>query len=246
MTVLLLRLAGPMQAWGLSSRFARRTTQAHPTKSGVLGLLAAAQGRRRTDPIEDLLDLNFGVRIDQPGTLMRDFQTAHQLDSGKAMPLSYRFYLADAVFLAAVEGPQAVIDGLEECLREPVFPLYLGRRSCPPAGPLALGARPESLSRALVCEPWRAASWWQRQTNSPQVHLEVVLDAHVSTVDVEGVLRVGATSTARDLPVSFNPEKRTYAWRSLTQYYVAVNNPAFAGKANSPDLHNPMAALGGN
>ena len=76
MTVLLLRLAGPMQAWGDNSRFTRRDTRMIPTKSGVLGLLAAADGRRRTDPIEDLAGLRFGVRVDQPGQLQRDFQTA--------------------------------------------------------------------------------------------------------------------------------------------------------------------------
>jgi CRISPR system Cascade subunit CasD len=100
MTVLLLRLAGPLQSWGSAARFARRTTENAPTKSGVLGLLAAAEGRPRTADLSDLAALRFGVRIDQPGTRLRDFQTAHHQDSGKAMPLSDRFYLADAVFVA--------------------------------------------------------------------------------------------------------------------------------------------------
>lgn len=47
MTVLLLRLAGPLQSWGSAARFARRGTENAPTKSGVLGLLAAAEGRPR-------------------------------------------------------------------------------------------------------------------------------------------------------------------------------------------------------
>ena len=55
MTTLLLRLAGPMQAWGDSSRFAQRHTRREPTKSGIIGMLAAAQGRRRTDGVEDLV-----------------------------------------------------------------------------------------------------------------------------------------------------------------------------------------------
>ncbi|MFW0768389.1 type I-E CRISPR-associated protein Cas5/CasD, partial [Trabulsiella odontotermitis] len=57
MTALLLRLAGPLQSWGTSSRFSRRGTDRVPSKSGVVGLLAAAQGRRRTDPLEELLGL---------------------------------------------------------------------------------------------------------------------------------------------------------------------------------------------
>ncbi len=63
---LVLRLAGPMQSWGGRSQFNRRDTLTEPTKSGLIGLLAAAQGRRRQDSIEDLLGLTFGVRTDQP------------------------------------------------------------------------------------------------------------------------------------------------------------------------------------
>ena len=53
MSVLLLKLAGPLQSWGSSSRFARRGTEIAPTKSGVIGLLAAAKGMRRTEPLTD-------------------------------------------------------------------------------------------------------------------------------------------------------------------------------------------------
>ncbi|NLE97041.1 MAG: type I-E CRISPR-associated protein Cas5/CasD, partial [Propionibacterium sp.] len=87
MAVLLLRLAGPMQSWGDSSRFTTRSTRREPTKSGVLGLLAAALGRPRTAEIADLAGLRFGVRVDQPGKVMVDFQTA-QDERGRPMPLS--------------------------------------------------------------------------------------------------------------------------------------------------------------
>ena len=85
MSVLLLRLAGPLQSWGTSSRFVRRNTDRVPSKSGIIGLLAAAQGRRRIDPIEDPLHLRIGVRVDQPGHLERDFQTARTRDGASAM-----------------------------------------------------------------------------------------------------------------------------------------------------------------
>ena len=76
MTALLLRLAAPMQSWGTTSRFNRRSTDRAPSKSGIIGLLAAAQGRRRTDPLEELLGLRLAVRTEQAGTVERDFQTA--------------------------------------------------------------------------------------------------------------------------------------------------------------------------
>jgi len=72
---LVLRLAGPLQSWGGHSQFNRRETAGEPSKSGIVGLLAAAQGRRRQDPIEDLLHLQLGVRTDQPGSLLRDYHT---------------------------------------------------------------------------------------------------------------------------------------------------------------------------
>ena len=41
---LALLLDGPLQSWGFSSRFQRRTTGLHPTKSGVIGMICAAMG----------------------------------------------------------------------------------------------------------------------------------------------------------------------------------------------------------
>ena len=75
----MLRLAGPLQSWGGHSQFNRRDTSSEPTKSGILGLLAAAQGRRRQDPIEDLLTLRLGVRTDPAGSLLRDYHTVSNL-----------------------------------------------------------------------------------------------------------------------------------------------------------------------
>jgi CRISPR system Cascade subunit CasD len=41
---LALLLDAPLQSWGFASRFQRRTTGLHPTKSGVIGLICAAMG----------------------------------------------------------------------------------------------------------------------------------------------------------------------------------------------------------
>ncbi|HEY5857200.1 MAG TPA: type I-E CRISPR-associated protein Cas5/CasD [Aldersonia sp.] len=232
MTTLLLRLAAPMQSWGDSSRFVRRETRHHPTKSGVLGLIAAAQGRRRTDPVEDLVSLRFGVRIDQPGQLVRDFQTARSLDGRKTMPLSYRYYLADAVFVAGVEGPQPVVEGIRDALLNPTFPLYLGRRSCTPMGRLVLGVDENPLVDALRSCGWQAAQWYRRRQSRSGVHLEIVRDAI-------GPDEVG--ETAQDEPISFDPTRRDYGWRTIVHDDpVAVANPD--GRTTS---HDPFALLGG-
>jgi len=255
MSTLLLRLAAPMQSWGDSSRFAHRQTRQEPTKSGVLGLLAAAQGRRRSDPIEDLTQLTFGVRIDQPGRLIRDFHTAH-MQNGKPTPLSYRFYLGDALFLAAVEGDSGFLTNLDESLRSPIFPLYLGRRSCPPAGPVAIGVFQGSLIDVLHRQPWAAARWYQRQLRASSVDLEIVRDA--TQEEAEHGSSAGAREAIRDEPVSYDPERREYGWRDVIRECVpGVPNPTMhAAPAGQVDVsrterpaglddHDPMACLGG-
>lgn len=234
MTVLLLRLGAPLQSWGTSSRFVRRNTDRAPSRSGIIGLLAAAQGRRRTDPLEELLGLRIGVRIDQPGTLERDFQTARTRDGANSMPLSYRFYLADAVFLVAVGGDEELVEGLRGALRRPEFPLYLGRRSCPPAGKLIQGLRDGEVDAVLADEPWVASpSVCRRRSHLATVQLDVVLDCAADDPEADLV---------RDEPISFDPRERRYGWRSVKRYPVNPPNPAFRS-AVVADPHDPMAAF---
>ncbi|SFP52321.1 CRISPR system Cascade subunit CasD [Amycolatopsis arida] len=230
MSVLVLRLAAPLQSWGTSSRFSRRGTDREPSKSGIVGLLAAAMGRKRTDSIEDLAALRVGVRVDQPGRVERDFQTARPLD-GPPLPLSYRFYLADAVFLAAVEGDDGVVEELRDAIRRPVFPLYLGRRSCPPAGPLWVELRSGGVRDALESVPWQASKRVREEHGAPTVDLDVVVDCPPD--DPRAIL-------VRDEPVSFDPRHRRYGWRAVIREAVTVETPPVDA---SPDRHDPMDVL---
>ena len=231
MAVLLLRLAGPMQAWGGKSRFTVRATELAPTKSGVIGMLASAVGRRRIDPIEDLLALRFGVRKDQPGSVIRDFHTAVPTDGRKPMPLSNRYYLADAVFLAGIEGDRALLEGIDEALRHPAFPLYLGRRSCPPTHPVSLGLREAALLDALRAEPWLASEWFRRRRREG-LNAEILIDQEAVPVEE----RAGDARGSRDVPLSFDPRRRDYGFREVERLMVRVGAP-------EPDAHDPMAEL---
>jgi CRISPR system Cascade subunit CasD len=214
---LLLRLAGPLQSWGASSRYATRGTEDAPTKSGVFGLLAAASGLRRSDPLTELLTLRFGVRIDQRGRLMRDFQTARTLE-GKSMPLSYRYYLSDAVFLAAVQSDdRGLLEGLAEHLRRPHFPIYLGRRSCPPDGPLETRLLDMPIEEAFATAPWDAAERIQKDERNPWIRLRTLLDAEPGA----------AADTIRDVPISFDPRRREYLWRRVAEGHVEIPNPQY-------------------
>src|SRR5690606_34005802 len=117
---------------GTTSRFDERDTQLEPSKSGVIGLICAALGRDRNEPVNDLAALRMGVRVDQEGVLVRDYQTATGVviaangkpDLGRTV-VSPRFYLSDAVFLIGLEGDRSVLENIHSALRRPVWPLSL-------------------------------------------------------------------------------------------------------------------------
>jgi len=151
-STLLIRLQAPMQAWGVQSLFDCRDTCREPTKSGIIGLLCCALGRHRDEPLNDLTSLRMGIRIDQEGVLMKDFQTARNIMNAIGSPgtniISDRFYLADAVFLVGLEGDdEAFLTLLFKALQHPHWLLYLGRRAFPPSKPAWL---PDSLQ--LSCD----------------------------------------------------------------------------------------------
>ena len=152
MNVLLLRIAGPMQSWGIQSRFTVRDTGLEPSKSGVIGLICAALGRPRTQPINNLADLRMGVRVDFEGSMERDFQTAggiHHRGDNYGVPTadgkikktvtSTRYYLADADFLVGLEGEDLqLLKQIDAALGNPRWPLFLGRKAFPPGEPVRL------------------------------------------------------------------------------------------------------------
>ena len=227
MSTLLIRLAGPLQSWGINSNFDTRATEQYPSKSGVIGLLAAALGIRRDGDLSALRALRFGVRVDKEGTLLRDFHTAH---SAKSSYVTYRYYLADAVFLAGVESQdEAFLRRLDDALKNPAFPLFLGRRSCPPTLPLSLGIREGvGVCDALNREPWIAPEWYQKRVQrrkEPQT-LRVITDAAPN--------EYGSVSV-RDSPESFSPYHRKYGYRGATERQAVSVSPE----------HDPFVELEG-
>lgn len=169
MATLLLRLVGPMQSWGTTSRFDQRDTGKEPSKSGVIGLLAAALGieRENWDKLKPLTRLSMGVRHDRPGIPKRDYQTAGCAETdtiikadgtpSKDGVVSQRFYLADASFLVGLNGEDRnLLETIHEGLRDPIWPLALGRKSYVPSEPIWLesGIQEAPLRKALAQWPW--------------------------------------------------------------------------------------------
>lgn len=147
-----------MQAWGTSSRFDIRRTDLEPSKSGVIGLLCAALGRDRVEPVDDLAGLRMGIRVDREGVLRYDYQTAQDVlrasGSGTQDTVqSWRWYLADAAFLVGLEGADLdLLSRLHQALRNPRWTLFLGRKAYLPSPPVWLpdGIRDEPLEEVLA------------------------------------------------------------------------------------------------
>lgn len=222
MSTLLLRFAGPLQAWGADSRFDVRRTNREPTKSGAIGLIASALGLRRDAPLDELNRLYFGVRVDREGVLLRDLHTVRKDKNTSYM--TTRYYLSDAVFLIGLHSDdEALMQRLEHAVRNPAHPLFLGRRSCPPEGRVCLGLRQIPLEEALKSEPSLIPPK-PSKPGEPQ-RARIVLD------DPHGTARLN------DLPVSFSPYNRQYAYRAAREMWNTF-------PAN--DAHDPMLELGGD
>lgn len=163
MATLLIRLAGAMQSWGTISRFDDRDTGREPSKSGVLGILAAAMGIDRENwvDLEPLTVFRMGVRHDRPGIAAVDWQTAKDVAKGNGSApetaVTKRHYLADAVFLVGIEmGDRALLERVQSALKDPVWTLCLGRKSYVPSEPIWIdgGIVDSPLEEALASHPW--------------------------------------------------------------------------------------------
>jgi CRISPR system Cascade subunit CasD len=161
-----LLLDGPLQSWGFSSRFQRRTTGMHPTKSAVTGLLAAALGVDKRAPGESAAIAALGklrfttITLPRPdpsepdGRPIRRLEDYHTVEgtrraSGKideGTVQTYRHYLLDARFGVILTVPSGWqwphgrgCEAITERLRDPVWGVWFGRKCCIPAAPVFIG-----------------------------------------------------------------------------------------------------------
>jgi CRISPR system Cascade subunit CasD len=252
---LFLRLAGPMQSWGTSSRFQLRRTDAYPSKSGVLGLLLCAMGIPREDSPEALKPLTpllMGVREDRVGTLDWDYHTAgakigmRKAEGGikregnkKGRPvetlLSRRQYLYDASFLVALQGDTDTIGACARALDHPVWPVFLGRKCCVPAEPILAGMGAfHSLTDALASVPWQprieAIDRYDRNTTRT---LDTFLEHPAGSPPLDGARLV------YDVPRAFGHYNDGARWVVAGQVTVVVEKPMQAKDGNRRARHDP-------
>jgi CRISPR system Cascade subunit CasD len=233
---LFLRLAGPMQAWGTSSRFQLRRSDTHPSRSGVLGLVLCAKGVRRDDSpaaLAELAPLFMGVRVDRPGNSDWDYHTAGakigiRSADGKIKRtastgeyetlLSRRQYLYDASFLVALQGPSHIISACVHALDDPVWPVFLGRKCCVPAEPVVAGTGFHgSVLDALSSVPWHPRiDAIDRSDRAPTLTLDAFIEHPPGSPPPDGA------RLAYDVPRAFGFYNHGARWIVATKVTVPV------------------------
>lgn len=155
---LALRLVGPMQSWGYDSQYNRRNTGLMPTKSAIAGMCCAALGLSRGSEVEQEFLSTFKLvkmtaiaipRWKKPGKSLpvRRLQDYHTVQNTKRASgtinhdcvLTHRQYLTDAAFGVVLQGDSAFLKKISDALADPVWGLWLGRKTCIPAAPVLAG-----------------------------------------------------------------------------------------------------------
>lgn len=163
----ILHLQGPMMSFADKGFGQLREEGEAPSRSAVIGIVAAAMGLERGS--ERLLELHNQLRVHvariRSGALLVDYHTVLtagydepdparlRREGAKGNPtLTWRSYHCDTHFIAFVESSnQTLLNECSRALHNPVYTGFLGRRSCPPSVPLQpQPIQAESLSEAFT------------------------------------------------------------------------------------------------
>jgi CRISPR system Cascade subunit CasD len=217
---LALLLDAPLQSWGFASQFQRRTTGLHPTKSAVIGTICAAMGigkgtsqERETLPQLAVLTMTSIAipRGSNPVRRTEDFHTVQKTRraSGKMNDdpvVTRRQYLLDARFGIILGGDPALLERVASALQDPLWGVWLGRKSCIPARPLLVA----------VCRTYAEA--WQAILRSLDTDEALPIESFTRVEDVDDF--AAGTDSYNDQPVSFgradsSSEGRAYSVRRV-------------------------------
>lgn len=274
-----LLLTGPMQSWGERAAFSERDTLPHPTRSGIVGMIGAALGYSKDVDLGWAGGLKIQVRADQPGYVMSDFHmvgggykagagmvaadgTARKGKDGRPSgSITKRYYLADASFVVTVHHPDdGLIDQIVAALNAPHWPIYLGRKSCPPAHPVVLGTTSVDAVTVLNALPAYStvplpidrgasstshADWfggYAAVNTNGATPLAGITRNCMLYLDAADYGQSSTTTVLRDNPTSFRPNHRTYSARDVAT--TRVNVPAATNGVNGwSALKHALAAI---
>ena len=249
MKTILLKFAGPLQSYGTSSHFETRYTEYYPSKSAVIGLLAACLGYRRdeAEKIRELSKLQFAVRIDQDGDLLRDYHIARSYKNTGAELRTYvtnRYYLEDALFVVALSGMDELIDTLTKAIKSPYFQPFMGRRSLPVPVDFFLGESAEDILDSLRNLPWQAAPWYKKKKRKQGIGEKISLEVYAD----EEILKdekISRSKLRRDIPISFSQKGRQFAFRQEACISIEVLSGIEKGLGAEDIEHDVFSTLEG-
>jgi len=217
---LALILDAPLQSWGFVSRSQRRTTGLHPSKSGVIGMICAAMGigkgttqERETLPKLAALRMTSIAtpRGSNPTRRTEDFHTVQKTRraSGKMNDdpvVTRRQYLVDACFGIILNGDRVLLEPIASALQNPVWGVWLGRKSCIPARPLSVA----------LCDKQEDA--WRAILRALDADVALPIESFTRVEDVDDF--AAGTDSYNDQPVSFgqsdsSSEGRVYTVRRV-------------------------------
>lgn len=231
MKTILLKLKGPMQSWGTSSHFETRNTDYYPSKSAVIGIIAASFGYRRDQEqkIKELNELDFALRVDQPGMLLRDYHIANKYDkeTGKleSVYVTNRYYMEDAVFVVAIShANDQQVEEIYEALQHPYFSPFMGRRSCPVPLDFIIKITEEDAITALEKLEWQAAEWYKKKY--ADYRAEIYAD--------KALLPQGIATMRKDYVISFSQKERKFGPRFEVR--KSINLSGSDGRCKNNDL----------
>ena len=249
MKTILLKFSGPLQSYGTSSHFQTRYTDYYPSKSAVLGLLAACLGYRRDEEekIRELSTLKFAVRIDQQGGLLKDYHIAITDKEIVEKPQTYvtnRYYLEDALFVVALSGMDELIDTLTKAIKSPYFQPFMGRRSLPVPVDFFLGVSAEDFLDSLRNLPWQAAPWYKKKKRKQGIGEKISLEVYAD----EEILKdekISRSKLRRDIPISFSQKGRQFAFRQEACISIEVLSGIEKGLGAEDIEHDVFSTLEG-
>lgn len=238
MKTILLKFSGPLQSWGTSSHFETRNTDYYPSKSGVIGLIAASLGLDRNDSeiIKSLNELDFIVRIDQKGSILKDYHTAKKYKKNGEFDRTYvtnRFYLEDAIFLVGIShSDENLMSTIFEALKQPYFQPFMGRRSNPIPLDFIVGITNSPIVESIESTPWLANDLYKRLNQETRVNVEIFGDSHLFNSS-KGVKR-------KDRVISFSQKNRQFGFRFESRKVISIPTGYFEKDSE----HNIFEAIG--
>lgn len=218
MSTILLKFASPLQSWGTNSHFNIRHTDLHPSKSAVIGMIAAAFGYRRqqNEEIQKLNKLDFAIRADQIGSIAKDFHVARHEYIEKNVFLTDRYYLEDSIFLVALGSKdENLMDKIEYALKNPYFQLFLGRKSVPINADFFLERNEKNPIENLKTYPWLARKWYKK---NHQPYLSIFADGDL----IEDEKFTLPSEIRKDGVVSFSQKERIFKNRQEIRLDIKI------------------------